>query len=488
EAIKQRRKRKKWLKQAEHLNAYGIGNCGAIPGHLIPNYPRVLNRGFKGIKEDLEKLKEKADTREKKDLLRALIISCEAVPLLAGRYADEALRLAGETDDLESKEELKRIADICRRVPWEPAEDFYQALQSLWFTHMLIMAAESYPGPGLSHGRFDQYMYPFYKKSIEQGLMSRERAKEALQCFWIKHNYAYDYQGRVGTNQGINSGFGQLMTLSGCGPDGEDMTNELTWLILEVIGEMNMLEPKPNIRLHRNTPDDLLARVCKLIAGSQGAPFLLNFDEAAMRGLEWQGLPREKLWDYAPVGCLENTMQGNDRSGTVDVNLNLAKPVELVLGNGKDLGSGKRIGPRSGNRAGFTTFDEFFRAYKKQLAAAVSQLLGCSNRADALRATYEPTPYLSVLVDGCAESGKDVTAGGPLHSYITVEGMALATAADSLTAVKKLVFDDRRIGMEELIEAVKTDFEGKEALRQMLVNKAPKYGNDDDYADLIARE
>ncbi len=488
EAKGQKRERKRWLKQAEHLNSYGIGNCGAIPGHLIPNYPKVLNRGFKGIKEELERLQDEAKEKEKRDFLRALIVSCEAVPLLARRYADEALRLMSDTDDPERRKELEQIARICRRVPWEPAEDFYQAVQSLWFTHMLVMAAESYPGPGLSHGRFDQYMYPFYKKAIEQGLMSRERAKEILQCFWIKHNYAYDYQGRIGTNQGINSGFGQLITLSGCGPKGEDMSNELTWLILEVIEEMNMLEPKPNIRLHRRSPDDLLLRVCELIASSQGSPFLLNFDEAAMRGLEWEGLPREELWDYAPVGCLENTLQGKDRSGTVDVNLNLAKPVELVLSNGKDLKTGKRIGPRTGNPAKFTTFDEFFSAYQRQLTSAIRLLLNCSNKADALRATYEPTPYLSTLVEGCAESGRDVTAGGPVHNYITVEGMALATAADSLAAVKKLIFEDKKIEMEELIQSIKANFEGNEALRQMLINKAPKYGNDDDYVDLIARE
>ncbi len=488
EAKRQKRERKRWRKQAEYLNSYGLGNCGAIPGHLIPNYPKVLNRGFKGIKEELEKLREEAREKDKKDFLRALIISCETVPLLASRYADEALRLMGEAEDPERRRELEQIARNCRRVPWEPAEDFYQAVQSLWFTHMLVMAAESYPGPGLSHGRFDQYMYPFYKRTIESGIEGRERVKEILQCFWIKHNYAYDYQGRVGTNQGINSGFGQLMTLSGCGPNGEDMTNELTWLILEVIEEMNMLEPKPNIRLHRNTPDDLLSRVCELIARSQGSPFLLNFDEAAIRGLKWQGLPREELWDYAPVGCLENTLQGKDRSGTVDVNLNLAKPVELVLGNGKDLRTGKRIGPRTGNPAKFTTFAEFFRAYQRQLNSAIRQLLKCSNKADALRASYEPTPYLSTLVEGCAESGRDVTAGGAVHNFITVEGIALGTAADSLAAVKKLIFEDKKIKMDELIQAIKENFAGKEALRQILINKAPKYGNGDDYVDLIARE
>ncbi len=233
------------------------------------------------------------------------------------------------------------------------ASTFAEALQALWFTHMLVMAAESYPGPGLSPGRIDQYLYPYYRHDLDEGRLTRDQARELLQCYWIKHNYAYDYQGRVGTNQGINSGFGQLITLGGIGPDGQDASNDLTRLMLDVIGEMNLLEPKPNVRLHQNTPDDLLQRVAELIAQAQGSPFLLNFDEAAMRGLEWQGLPKDQLWDYAPVGCLENTLQGCDRSGTVDVNLNIAKAVELALNDGKDMATGAQIGPRSGDPRDF---------------------------------------------------------------------------------------------------------------------------------------
>ena len=488
EAGKWRRQVHRWRQKAEMLNEVGVGNCGAVPGHLIPNYPKVLRRGFRGIAAELEEMQRAEKNRRKRDFLRALLICCQAAQAFAGRYAEEAERLAEGEPDAQRQAELREIARICRKVPWEPAETFHEALQSFWFAHMLVMAAESYPGPGLSPGRIDQYLYPYYQADLAAGRLDQEQARELLQCCWLKHNYAYDYQGRVGPNQGINSGFGQLITLGGIGPDGEDASNDLTSLMLDVIEDMNLLEPKPNIRLHQKTPEELLRRVAGLIARAQGSPFLLNFDEAAIRGLEWQGLPADRLWDYAPVGCLENTLQGCDRSGTVDVNLNIAKAIELALNDGQDMLTGRRLGPRTGDPRTFADFPAFLAAFKAQLKALLERIIDCNNDADAARAGFEPTPYLSILVDGCAESGRDVTQGGARYNYITVEGIALATAVDSLAAVERLVYDERRVGMGELVAALRANFEGHEALRQTLVYKAPKFGNDDFEADDVARE
>ncbi|MEJ5185610.1 MAG: pyruvate formate lyase family protein [Candidatus Geothermincolales bacterium] len=486
EARAWKRAMKRWWKKAQEINQLGLGNAGAIPGHIIPDYPRVLREGFSGIYEDLRCRRDRAGDEGKREFYQALMECCEAARDLARRYAEEALRLAEAEKDPARAGELREIARICHKVPWEPAETFHEAVQSVWFTHMLVMAAESYPGAGLSHGRFDQYMYPYYRKDLEEGRLDRERAKEILQCFWIKHNYAYDFQSRVLTNQGINSGFGQLMTLGGIGPDGEDASNELTWLILEVIEEMNMLEPKPNVRLHAGTPEGLLRRVTEMIARAQGSPFLLNFDENAIRGLAWQGLPRDRLWDYAPVGCLENTLQGDDRSGTVDVNVNLAKAVELTFFSGRDQLTGKRVGPATPPVEDLSTWEDFREAFQAQLRAVLDRVIEVSDEADAIRSRFEPTPYLSAIVGGCAEKGLDVTAGGPRFNYITVEGIAFATAADSLTAVKKLVYEEGRVKMAELKEALERNFEGHEALRLTLIYKSPKYGNDDDYADEVA--
>jgi len=480
---------RRFLHRVRELDRFGVGNCGAIPGHVIPNYAKALRVGLRGLTEEVQGTIDAAPgDPEGHALRRALIRVAHAARCFAARYADQARRLAGETPDPHRAAELNALARICRKVPWEPAETFHEALQALWFLHMLIMAAESYPGPGLSPGRIDQYLYPYYKRDLEAGRLTREQARELLQCWFLKHNYAYDYQGRVGNNQGINSSFGQLITLGGIDARGRDASNPLTWLFLDVIEQMNLLEPKPNIRLHAGTPPDLLKRVVEMIAGAQGSPFLLNFDEHAMRGLAWEGLPADRLWDYAPVGCLENTLQGNDRSGTVDVNLNLAKAIELTLFDGRDQASGRRIGPKTGRATEFRDFASFYAAFRTQLRHVLDWIIDVNNQADAIRAAYAPTPFLSLLVDGCARRGRDITAGGAEHNHLTVEGIALATTVDSLLAVRKLVFEERRIDMAELIRAIEDNFEGHEKLRQMLMHKAPKYGNDDEAADEIARE
>ena len=466
----------------------GEFNYGAIPGHLVPNYQKVLKNGFSGIQRELIALRDQAAEPQRKAWLNALIDSCDGPRLLATRYAEEARRQADRETDPARKRELLEISRICTKVPWEPAETFWEAVQSLWMTHMLVPAAESYPGAGVSPGRIDQYLHPFYERDRANGALTREFAREILECYWIKHNYAYDFQARVGNSQGINSSFGQLITIGGVDENHEDASNELTWLILEIIEDLNLLEPKPNIRLHANTPEAFMRRVVSMIASTQGSPFLMNFDESAMKGLVWQGVPEDEVWNYAPVGCLENTMSGEDVSGTVDVNINIAKAVELTLSNGKDMRSGKRIGPRTGNPVAFKTFDRVMTAFNRQLRALIDRAIEANNLADWLRVKFEPVPYVSLLVDGCAESGKDCRAGGAKYNFITVEGLGLANAADSLAAMKKLVFEERRISMEELLKAIKKNFQGYDELRQTLINHAPKYGNDDDYVDSIARE
>ena len=483
------RMEKRFMNKVQRLDRLGVGNCGAVPGHLIPDYPRVLREGWRAIQAEADGIaRDTASTAQQRDLARAVSTCADGVRALADRYAAEADRLAAQESDPACQAELVEAARSCRKVPWEPAETFPEALQSLWFAHILVLVAESYPGPGVSPGRVDQYLYPYYRADVEAGRLTPQEAREWLQCLWIKHNYVYDYQGWVGTNQGINASFGQLITLGGMDEHGEDASNELTYLMLDVIQEMNLLEPKPNVRLHARTPDRLLGRVVDMIAETQGSPFLLNFDESSMAGLRWQGLPEEMLWDYAPVGCLENTLQGNDRSGTVDVNLNIAKAVELALHDGRDAATGQQIGPRTGDPRTFAAFDQFFDAFKTQLKAILESLIAANDVADAGRARFGPTPYVSALVDGCLQSGKDVTAGGARYNFITVEGIALATAADSLAAIKKLVYDERAVAMDELVRALDANFEGYEPLRQTLLNKAPKYGNDDAYADDIARQ
>jgi len=495
------RARMKWF------HDHGYGNTGATCGHLIPGYERVLKIGWQGIHAELQEHYNTLGKTEQKGppgaQLRAMLTAATMPRDLASRYAQLCHQLADKEHDQNRKDELHRMAGNLERVPWRPARDFWEAVQALWLTHMLIMSDENYPGPGVSFGRIDQYLLPFWEASRARG-MGREFAKEILKCFWIHCNTAYDATIRNG-HQGITAGYGQLITLSGMGPDGQDQTNDLTYMFLEVIDEMTpILEPKPNVRLHRNTPDALLDKITDMISSSQGAPFLLNFAERSMAGLLLEArqaniehlIHKNNVHDYAPVGCLENTMVGNDRSGTVDNNLNLLKAVELALNNGKDLlaftdpltGKTEKIrqdGPVTGDATRFKTFEDFWQAYATQTEYIVKKCVGTYELSEAARARFTPTTYLSCLVKGCAEQGRDVTQGGAEISFTTLEAVTFATTVDSLLAVKYLVYDKQACTMAELITALKANWQGHEVLQAMAKNKAPKYGRDDNDADAL---
>jgi len=498
------RERMKWF------HDHGYGNSGATSGHLIPGHENALKKGWKGIYEDikarLEALGNDRKESGRKEQLRAMMTAATMPRELAKKYSILIRQLADKESDKARKAELVQMAKNLDRVPWETAETFWEAVQALWLNHMLIMSDENYPGPGVSFGRIDQFLFPYWERSLKEG-MDREFGKEILKCFWIHANTAYDAMIRVGGNQGITSGFGQLITISGMGEGGRDMTNELTFAILEVIDDMTpILEPKPNVRLHRNSPDRLLDKVVEMISSSQGSPFLLNFDERSMAGMMREGrlagysqqINEENIHDYAPVGCLENTMVGNDRSGTVDNNLNLLKSVELALTGGRDMlqftdmitGKTEKIrqdGPATGDPSGFRTWDEFWKAFEIQMSAIVKKCVDTYELSESIRARFHPTPYLSSLVKGCAEKGLDITQGGAEINFTTVEGVTFATTVDSLLAIKYLVFERKECTMSELIKALKDNWEGHDKLRALARFKAPKYGRDDDAADEMAR-
>jgi formate C-acetyltransferase len=485
---------------------HGYGNAGATSGHLIPDYARVIHHGWKEVYEGLQAhydaLSEQDERGSKGAQLRAMLTASTTAREVGNKYRDLCLHLADQEADAARRQELLQMAENLAHVPWEPAETFWQGVQSLWLTHMLIMSEENYPGPGVSFGRIDQYLYPLWEKSLAGG-MDREFGKEILKCFWIHCNTAYDAMIRVGGNQGITSGYGQLITLSGMGPGGVDLTNDLTHAILEVIDEMSpILEPKPNVRLHRRTPDELYDELVDMIASSQGAPFLLNFDERSMAGMIRQAkksgvehlIHEDNVHDYAPVGCLENTMVGNDRSGTVDLNLNLLKAVELTLTSGYDLipftdpmtgqtDPPKRWAPDTGDPTKFQTWDEFWAAYVVQTGFIIKKIVELFERTEEVLARFSPTPYVSCLVKGCAEKGLDITQGGPELFYATIEAVTYATTVDSLLAIKYLVYDKGLCSMAELLQALQDNWQGHEVLQAQALNKAPKYGRDDDVAD-----
>ncbi|MBD3353790.1 MAG: hypothetical protein GF364_20075 [Candidatus Lokiarchaeota archaeon] len=501
-------------KEVYKYHRYGFGNVGATAGHLIPDHKTVLEKGFKfiynKIKQKYDSLSPSDKTSPKGNELRAMMIGAQIPRRLAAKYREECIALRDNTKDENRRHELDIIIKNLEVVPWNPAQTFWQAIQAIWLTHMLIMAEESYPGPGVSFGRFDQILWPYYKKDvIDEKTISKDFAKDILGCFWFHCNTVYDAQMCLGRNHGITSAYGQLITLSGCDQNGEDLTNELTYTTLEVIDEWSpILEPKPNIRLHRNSPDKLLQIIVEMITRAQGAPFILNFDERSMAGLILEGLPEDKVWDYGCVGCLENTLQGCDRSGTVNCNPNLASTIELTLNNGKNMPYEKRVvilpnqvgpkygekgkqwGPKTGNIEELNTWEDFWQAWVEQAKFLIKHTCNVYNLTEKTRSEFLPTPYLSTIVEGCVERGLDIRNGGPKYRFITIQGVGYATTVDSLLAIKKFVYDEKKYTLAEVKEALINDYTGKkeyEIMRSIFENRAPKFGNDETEADRVAQ-
>lgn len=496
--------------QAAAFHDHGYGNSGATSGHLIPAHEETLKRGWKNIHAGLQARYEKLSEAEKQGpkgaQYRAMMTAALMPKELAEEYAHLCRELAAKEKDNKRKDELEQMAKNLDRVPWEPPETFWEAIQALWFNHMLIMADENYPGAGTSMGRIDQYLLPYWEKSLRDG-MPREFGKEIMKCLWFHCNTVYDSMINNGPD-GITAALGQLISLAGMDKDGNDASNDLTFAILEVIDEMSpILEPKPNVRLCRNSSEKLLDKIVDMISDSQGAPFLLNFDERSMAGLILEGkkggytdlINEENVWDYASVGCLENTMVGNDRSGTVDNNINLLKAVELALTGGKDLlpvtnpmtGVSEKItqdGPMTGDAAEFKTWEEFWNAYAKQTAYMVDRIVANHENSEYIRYKYFRTPFLSCMVKGCTEKGIDITQGGAEINFTTLNAVTFATTVDSLLAIKYLVFDHKECTMQELIAALKDNWVGHTVLQAKAKNKAPKYGRDDDQADKLAKD
>ncbi len=496
--------------KATYFHDHGYGNSGATSGHLIPAHADALQRGWRGIYADLqaryERLSPEAQQGPRGAQYRAMLTAALMPKELAAKYAALCRQLAEKEPAPARRAELEQMTRNLERVPWDPPTTFWEALQALWFNHMLVMADENYPGAGTSFGRIDQYLFPYWQASLAAG-MDREFGKEIMKCFWFHCNTVYDALINNGPN-GITASLGQLISLGGMDQDGHDASNDLTFAMLEVIDEMSpILEPKPNVRLCRHSSEKLLDKVVDMIASSQGAPFLLNFDERSMAGLILEGqkagytdkINAQTVWDYAGVGCLENTMVGNDRSGTVDNNLNLLKAVELALTGGRDLlpvvnamtGVAEKIrqdGPATGDATRFQTWEEFWQAYAKQTAYIVTRCVENHENTEYLRATYFRTPFLSCLVKGCAEKGIDITQGGAEINFTTLEGVTFGTTVDSLLAIKYLVFDKKECTLSELVTALRDNWVGHEILQAKAKNKAPKYGRDDDAADQMARQ
>lgn len=478
-----------------------IASCPHIPdsiamqldsegGHHMNNYEKVLHKGLKGIREEVEWHMAHLDqpymhygVQEKRDFYKAVLIALDATMEHARRYADLTRRMAAKEISPKRKHELERIAEVGERVPANPARGWWEALQSVWMTQLVMWCENAQNAK--SFGRFDQYMYPFYKKSvIDEKTMSRDEALELLECFWIKTASATHLRGYDTVRIAAGEGLSQCLLVGGQTRDGKDACNELTMLCMEAEDQVGLNEPEIAMRIWEGTPDKYLRKAAQLVRLGRGKMKFFG-DRKAVRMVA-KAYPDKTIedWrDYAVQGCVELNLPHITKMRSYEGVVVGPKLLELVLNNGKCALCGKQIGPLTGDPRTFESIEAVRRAFREQVFYWMEYLAKGVKMIEESRARMCMTPFSSALVEGPLPKGLDVGQGGAWYNTYGLWLCGLADTADSLAVIDKLIYRDRKITWEQLLEATQANWQGHEDLRQLCINKVPKYGNDDDFAD-----
>lgn len=480
----------------EWKNAYAAGMFTEFmeqraPGHTVCG-DIIYRKGFLELKEDIEKRIAELDflndpeAYEKKTDLEAMAISCEAMAILGKRYAELARKMASETDDEQKKADLLLIAENCDVVPAHAPKTFHQAIQMYWFVHIGI-TTELNTWDAFSPGRLDQHLNPFYEKDVEDGILTRERAQELLECMWVKFNNqpAPPKVGITLKESGTYTDFVNINT-GGIRPDGQDGVNDVSYIILDVMDEMKLVQPSSNVQISRKTPQKFLKRACEISRKGWGQPAFYNTEAIIQEQLE-AGKTVVDARLGGTSGCVETGCFGKE-AYVLTGYMNIPKILEITLNNGFDKYTGKQIGLKTGDPREFKTYEELFDAFKKQLHYMVDVKVRGNAVIEKICAEHMPCPLMSSIVDDCIEKGKDYQRGGARYNTRYIQGVGIGTITDSLAAIKYNVFDKKKFDMDTMLKAMEANFEGYEAELNMVKNKTPKYGNDDDYADEIMKD
>ncbi|MFR7584177.1 MAG: glycyl radical protein [Mediterraneibacter gnavus] len=427
-------------------------------GHVTVKYGEVLAIGFSGIKAkaqaELDKLcLADGDYQKNSRFLEAVMISCDAAIEYARRYARLALKEAEECTDPVRKRELLQIAQNCANVPEKGATGFYEACQSFWFVQQLLQIESS--GHSISPGRFDQYMYPYYQKDMESGKITREFAQELMDCIWVKLNDLNKCRDAASAEGFAGYSLFQNLIAGGQNEEGIDVTNDLSFMSIQASMHVFLPQPSLSVRVWNGTPHEFLIRAAELTRTGIGLPAYYN-DEVIIPSLMSRGLTLQDARDYNIIGCVEPQKSGKTEGWHDAAFFNMCRPLELVFSNGMD--KGVRIGPATGNVEDMTTFEQFYDAYKKQMDYAIQLLVNADNAIDMAHAERCPLPFLSSMVDDCMKVGKTVQEGGAVYNFTGPQGFGVANMADSLYSVKTLVYDEKKITMGELKEALATNY------------------------------
>jgi formate C-acetyltransferase len=460
------------------------------PGHTVLD-DKIYRKGFIDFKNDIKESVDNLDffgdpeAFAKREELDAMALAADALITFAGRYAAKLEELAEAEAGPARKDELKEMARICGRVPAHSPETFWEALQYYWFVHLGVIT-ELNTWDSFNPGRLDQHLLPFYQREIEAGSLTTERARELLQSFWVKFNNQ-PAPPKVGVTAQESNTYTDfcLINIGGVTTSGEDASNELSYLILDVIEEMRLLQPSSMLQVSEKTPDQLLLRALKIIKTGYGQPSLFNTD-AIIPEMVRMGKSIEDARDGGCSGCVETGAFGKE-SYILTGYFNLPKVLEITLNNGVDPRTGETIGIDNGDRRTFETFDDLYLAFERQLQYFVDVKIKGNVVIERLWAEYLPAPFLSILIDDCIARGKDYNDGGARYNSSYIQGVGMGSVTDSLTAIKYHVFDGQNLSLTKMLDAMKANFDGHEDLKQVLIDETPRYGNDEDYADDVLR-
>jgi formate C-acetyltransferase len=452
----------------------------------------IYHKGMLDFKDDIARALSRLDYLEdqeaahKAETLKAMDIACDAAIVFAERHADLAAEMAAGEKNPQRRAELETIAAVCRRVPAHAPENLHEALQMYWFVHLGTIT-ELNGWDAMNPGRLDQHLFPFYQKGLADGSLDRDKAKELISCLWIKVNNhpAPPKVGVTAKESGTYNDFTNI-NLGGLKPDGTDGVNDVSYIILEVIDEIHLLQPQSNVQISDKTPDRFLKAACRVIRQGYGYPSVFNADEVVMEQIR-VGKTLEDAREGGCSGCIETGAFGKE-AYILTGYLNVPKILELALNNGMDPLSGEQLGLETGDPRGFGSFDELYDAFVKQLEYVVDLKIRVNNYIERMFAENAPAPFLSVLIQDCIKNGRDYYNGGPRYNTNYIQCCGIGTVTDSLSALKTHVYEDKRIAMGDLLAALETNFRQNEALRLKLWNKTPFFGNDDDRADTIMQQ
>ncbi|HQC88822.1 MAG TPA: glycyl radical protein [Acetomicrobium sp.] len=461
------------------------------PGHSAGG-EKIFATGVLDIKEDIKRQMEMLNPADpayydKMEELKAMDIAADAILIYAKRYAAKLRELAKVENDAKRKAELEKMAQICDKVPTHSPETFWEALQHYWFVHVGIVY-ETNPWDSFNPGRLDQHLFPFYEKEIADGTLTREQAKELLEAFWIKfNNQPAVPKVRVTAEESFTYNDFTKINIGGLKKDGSDGVNEVSYLLLEVLDEMRTLQPNTAVQVSVKNPERFIVEALNVVGPGFGEPPFFNFDGVIVKTLR-QGKSLEDARTAGVSGCVETGAFGKE-SYILTGYFNLPKILEITLNDGVDPGTGKKLGLSTGDPRSFKSFDELWDAFMKQVKHFMDIKMKGNDIIESIFAKHFPVPFMSLWICDCVEKAKDYNCGGTRYNTQYLQVVGLGTIAYSLTSLKYHVFDQKAVSMDELLDALKSDFAGKnEILRQTILNKTPKYGEDDDYSDLIAKD